>query len=121
MARGPHQCGSLQNAIKSRKVNYHGAEAYIRFGSLANILRRKIKSALPHKVDMSACTSSALVSSAGGTVRPSAFKVGQRHSPSPDTGQKSASPISIGRRAIEVEVANHVVAVAPVELLISFK
>ena len=67
------------------------------------------------------CTSSALVSSAGGTVRPSAFKVGQRHSPSPDTGQKSASPISIGRRAIEVEVANHVVAVAPVELLISFK
>ena len=30
-------------------------------------------------------------------------------------------PASIGRRAIEVEVANHVVAVAPVELLISLK
>jgi hypothetical protein len=81
-------------------VNYHGAEADIRFGSLANILRRKIN----------VCFAQA-----------SAFKVGQRHSPSPDTGQKSASPISIGRRAIEVEVANHVVAVAPVELLISFK
>ena len=120
MARGPHQCGSLQNAIKSRKVNYHGAEAYIRFGSLANILRRKINVCFAPQSDMSR-TSSALVSSAGGTVRPSAFKVGQRHSPSPDTGQKSASPISIGRRAIEVEVANHVVAVAPVELLISFK
>ena len=36
-------------------------------------------------------------------------------------GMESGYPASIGRCAIEVEVADHIVAVAPVELLISFK
>src|SRR5262249_26646210 len=38
MARGPHQCGSLQNAIRRGELNrQHRAEADVRFGSKADI------------------------------------------------------------------------------------
>ena len=42
MARGPHQCGSLQNTIKSGKLNCQlRAEVDVRFGSKADICAAK--------------------------------------------------------------------------------